>query len=422
MTIVKSYRYRIIPRYNIYRYNDIAIPTEFNSDVQVTNVPVVFNTRDSTDGGNWRMKIRLHQDATTGRTIDRFKASGGVGSMGVEFVHFTTPKGLTNAGDIWSGHFIYPSSYPSLPSSSAIAENEARMKFFKQAKRAQTALSGMTFLGELGESLRMIRNPGRALRRGLDDYVNSVKKRTRRAKRSSLNRIVSETWLEHVFGWAPLIGDIKSAGEGLNRRLNRFMGSYTRISGRGQQESSAFDAALNTNEDVWLQYYTRRLHRTYSTVRYVAEIRSVCENPIKADMRLFGFDWREAVPTAWELLPYSFLLDYFSNIGDVLNAWSVRKGDIGWCNRTERLRSVRTLSELRLNKTYTQNAVTDFRSWRGSWLDTSYFRSVREQITRGANEPGYPSFRAEIPGFGTKWINMSALLASRNRTRRQLFR
>jgi hypothetical protein len=27
----------------------------------------------------------------------------------------------------------------------------------------------------------------------------------------------------------------------------------------------------------------------------------------------------------------------------------------------------------------------------------------------------------EMPGLGTKWINMSALLAARNRTRRQLF-
>lgn len=422
MTITRSYRYRLIPRWTVDRYNETPVPVVFHSDNVDTAVATVFNSATSTAMPGWRTKISKHQSASTGRTIDRFKWYGGVGSIGVEFTHITSPKGKTNAGSIWSGQIIYPSSWPALPSSSAEADNEARMKFFKRAKNAQTAFSGLTFLGELRETLGMIRNPGRALRRGLDDYVETVNKRTRRAKRNSLNRIVSETWLEHVFGWSPLISDIKSAGDALNRRLNRFASSYTRISGSGKQEGASFDVNLLTNGDVWLEYVIRRLHRTSCRVRYVAEIRSVCENPIAADTRLFGVSWGDVVPTAWELIPYSFLVDYFTNIGDVLNAWSVRKGDIAWCNRTERLRGWRTLSELRLNKKYTETAVAQFYAWRSAWLSTSYFRSVREQITRGANQPGYPDFRLEIPGFSTKWINMSALVAARNRTRRQLFR
>lgn len=422
MTITRTYRYRLIPRYTIDRVNETSVPSVFHSDVVDNSVAAVFNSATSTAMPGWRRRISLHSSATTGRTIDRFKWYGGVGSAGVEFTHITSPKGKTNASDIWSGQFLYPTSWPSLPSDSSTADNEARMQFFKRAKNAQTAFSGLTFLGELRETLGMIRNPGRALRRGLDDYVKHVTKRARRAKKHSLNRIVSETWLEHVFGWQPLISDIKSAGDALNRRLNRFASSYTRISGKGRQESAAFDANLITLEDVWMQMVWRRLHRTYATVRYVAEIRSVCENPIRADMNLFGASWGDIIPTAWELIPYSFLVDYFTNIGDVLNAWSVRKGDIAWCNRTQRLRGTRVLTEKRLNKAYTESAVTNFYAWRSSWFDTSYYRTVREQIVRGANQPGYPSFRLEIPGMSTKWINMSALLASRNRTRRQLFR
>ena len=167
---------------------------------------------------------------------------------------------------------------------------------------------------------------------------------------------------------------------------------------------------------------TRRLHRTICSVRYKAEFRSVNENPVRADMNLFGASWGDIIPTAWELIPYSFLVDYFTNIGDVLNSWSVRKGDIAWCNQTVRNRGIRTLSELRLNKAYTQSAVTAFLQWQSAYISTSPFRSVREQITRGASIPGYPDFRIEIPGLSTKWINMSALVASRNRTRRQMFR
>lgn len=422
MTITRTSYYRIIPRYSIDRFNDISpVPSVFHDDVIVTQSPSQFNSKTSTAMPGWRYRIRHHIGATTGRIIDQFKSSGGHGSAGVEFYHNTSPKGKTYASDYWVGHIVYPSSYPSLPSSSAAADNEARMKFYKQAKNAQTAFSGLTFLGELRETLHMIRNPGRALREGLDDYVKHVTKRARRANRRNLNRIVSETWLEHAYGWAPFISDIKSAGSALNRRLDRFASSYTRITGKGKAETASFDVSLNTQEDVWLQYVTRRLHRTINSVRYSAEIRSVNENPVQADMNLFGVSWGDIIPTAWELIPYSFLLDYFSNIGDILNAWSVRKVDIAWCNRSEQLRGIRTLSELRINKAYTQSAVSSFSSWLSAYIATSHFRSVRETITRGANTPAYPSFRLEMPGLGTKWINMSALLAARNRTRRQLF-
>lgn len=422
MTITRTYRYRLIPRYTIDRFNDTPVPVVFHDEIVNNTIATVFNSLTSTAMPGWRRKISLHQSASTGRTIDRFKWYGGVGSIGVDFDHLTSPKGKTHASSIWSGQILCPSSWPTLPSSSSTADNMARMSFYKRAKNAQTAFSGLTFLGELRETLTMIRNPGRALREGLDDYVKHVTKRARRAKRNSLNRIVSETWLEHVFGWRPLISDIRSAGDALNRRLNRFMSSYTHISGKGSQEGASFDANQTLAGDVWLQFVYRRLHRTFASVRYVGEIRSVNENPIQADMNLFGVNWGDIIPTAWELIPYSFLVDYFTNIGDVLNSWSVRKGDIAWCNRTERLRGIRTLSELRLDKKYTENAVTTFLAWRGAWLDLSYFRAVRESITRGANQPDYPDFRLEIPGMSTKWINMSALLASRNRTRRQLFR
>jgi len=51
---------------------------------------------------------------------------------------------------------------------------------------------------------------------------------------------------------------------------------------------------------------------------------------------LFGFQPSEFLPTAWELLPWSFLADYFSNIGDCLTAWSTvtDKVEVAYINRT----------------------------------------------------------------------------------------
>jgi hypothetical protein len=419
MTKETTERYKFYPKTTIIRKNGSADEV-IENHVKLT-VPAVFNYETSDKVVGYREKIRRHQNATSTRLRDKWKWTGGTGDAGVQFFHLLSPGGKTFAYEIWSGAIFSPDTYPALPSTSAKAENEARMKFYRRAKEAQTAFRGLTTIGELRETLKMLRRPGRALRKGLDDYLGAVKKRTRRAKRSSYGDIVGGTWLEHAFGWRPLLSDIKSAGEALNRRLNRFMGHYTRVSGTGEERTSSFDATLTTYDDSWLQFVFRRLHRTSVSVRYYGEVRSVCENPVEADMRLFGTNFEEIVPTAWELIPYSFLVDYFTNIGDVLDAWSVRRSDIAWSARVEKLSNQRTFSELRLNKTYTQNAVNNFISWHSSWINLSPYKVVRSRTERAPTTVPLPSIQMEIPGMGTKWINMTALLASRNRTRRQLF-
>jgi hypothetical protein len=268
----------------------------------------------------------------------------------------------------------------------------------------------------------MLRDPGKSLRRGLDDYLKNVTKRSRRAKRSSLNRIVSETWLEHAFGWQPFISDIKSAGEGLNRRLNRFAGNYTRIYATGVTDEAEFYALGSDTVQPFLRIHSRVVDHRSASVRYYGQVRSVCENPIQADMTLFGANFREIIPTAWELIPYSFLVDYFSNIGDILDAWSLRKSDIAWAGRSIRLLAIRSWSEMPwISSTYTPSVVAGFVKWISREANVSFYRSVKRSIVRSNIIPALPSLQLEIPGFNSKWINMSALLFARNRTRRQLF-
>jgi hypothetical protein len=43
-----------------------------------------------------------------------------------------------------------------------------------------------------------------------------------------------------------------------------------------------------------------------------------------------GFSWESFVPTVWELVPYSFILDYFTNIGDVLSAGLLVQSHLAW--------------------------------------------------------------------------------------------
>ena len=417
MTVTITETQYIRPYY--YRNVKIVGSTTYVMDRVNANPVTLISFKTSDENPRWKSKVRNHQNATTARTIEHRRQTGGFGSSVARWYRLVSSVPVEQWSEKYGDIFGAIASFDPPPASVAV-DNDARGKFFKHAKSAQTAFRSLTAIGELAETLHMIRNPGRALRGGLDDYLKNVMKRSRRAKKSSLSRIVSETWLEHVFGWLPLISDIKSAGEGLNRRLNRFAGSYTRVAGSAYSLTNSFDPTLTQRNSDFTQLEFRKSYLNKVEVLYYGEVRSVCENPRQADMNLFGANWREIVPTAWELIPYSFLADYFTNIGDLLDAWSVRRSDITWVSKSERRTQVVTIPEYRLDRAYTQT-VTNVYKWIESYVAPSHFRAVSRKIVRGAANSDLPSIALEIPGLGTKWINMSALLLARNRTRRQLF-
>jgi hypothetical protein len=139
-------------------------------------------------------------------------------------------------------------------------------------------------------------------------------------------------------------------------------------------------------------------------------------------MRLLGVSWEDLIPTAWELIPYSFLIDYFTNIGDVLEGWSVHQSDLGWSAKLIRKRAERSSVNHRDSKAYTIANYPSFKSLTRISLSCSQAVCIRTDVNRSPASVPHPSFSWEIPGMGRKWINMSALLASRNKVRRQIFR
>lgn len=367
----------------------------------------------------FRRKIRQHENATGLLQGEKWYYHGGYGTVyGSSYKNFVWGTGQ---GDIrLSGHlvFLYKDWCP-IPSYSDLADQQARAKFYKKAKAKQTAFRGLTFLGELGETLHMLRNPGRSLRRGLDDYLGAVTKRARGAKRSSLGRIVGDTWLEYAFGWMPMINDIKDAGAALNQRLERYQGSYAKVTATGKEERYDFAGSVRNQGYSILGVDWDAYRRSKFTHKYYGEVESVCPNPLQADMTLFGTNWREIVPTAWELMPYSFLVDYFTNIGDLIDAWSVRSSSIRWVSQTRRADITVTSC----------NHTVRWEPWKVGCVgpDTSML-SCSPAVLRGKavdrvglSQVPLPSLTWKMPGMSTKWLNLAALAPNLNRTRKLLF-
>jgi hypothetical protein len=96
------------------------------------------------------------------------------------------------------------------------AENSAVVNFVRKVKAVNRSFQGGIFLGELAEAVRMVKSPMRTLRGGLDDYVSALKKKRPmiarvppKRRESVAARVLSDTWLEYSFGWAPLFGDVE---------------------------------------------------------------------------------------------------------------------------------------------------------------------------------------------------------------------
>jgi hypothetical protein len=131
------------------------------------------------------------------------------------------------------------------------------------------------------------------------------------------------------------------------------------------------------------------------------------------DPALIGFDLSSWAPTVWELIPYSFLIDYFSNIGDVIVGWSNLGIQLSWCNRTSR----KTIE-------YTDQTVPH-PNWGGyavSHAPAKYFCAKRSVSRATYTGTLVPDVDFEIPDLGSKkWLNIAALIASRNADRKWFY-
>jgi hypothetical protein len=242
---------------------------------------------------------------------------------------------------------------------SSVADNRARTRFYKRLRELQVQMSGPTFLGELRETLRMIRHPAQAIRDSCDRYYRSLKQwrgshrppsggHKKWQWRQELEKIAGGLWLENSFGWQPALNDIRDAVKAYERLTHPNIADRKTISVGGTDGLDVYNGAsgmgygdgqshLNIGSFSFYMYLS--LARASCTVRYKGKVKTSTEATTWDDLALFGFTPSEFVPTAWELLPWSFLADYFANIGDILSSSVTKTSDVCFVCQTIRRRT-----------------------------------------------------------------------------------
>lgn len=360
---------------------------------------------------NWKQLIKTCQDATTSLNGERWRCSIKRGVVVAVVDQDYYPPHLRpqcRAVDCLIGDLGMPSfSGWTTPAAGAVdcADNKAKTAFLQKVKGVSQSFDGGTFLGELKETLTMIRNPAKGLRSGIDSYVKRSRKRTRGIRsESKKGDIIAETWLEGVFGWRPFLNDLDSAAKALAeyRYKRRFACTPVRAKGTctDSEDSNWGNIGYST---IRCKYQTRNKRK--SIVIYRGGVKA---NPASDDpLRYVGLTLDNFVPTAWNLIPYSFLVDYFTNIGDVLEGWSRGRMNLGWSNRTEVLEV-----DFRVRTELDYEYTTSWVNIKDAYMAVKPRQHYKlRTVDRGSYSGDFiPSFEWEIPGIGsTKWLNIAAL-------------
>lgn len=298
------------------------------------------------------------------------------------------------------------------PDSSTITRvtNRCITTFLNRCQSIQSSIEAGQDFGEYKETYRGLMKPAGALQ----DYVFSFFPRLKRnmgktKNKRSLIKTVADTYLEWNFGWNPLVADLADAYVGLQNAAQHFDTYPVHAKGGADYDGQ------NTDSDFGAGFiqcrYTTKSHSNYS-VKYKGAIRVHVNSegtvPTSTLLQLTPHNW---LPTAWDLLPYSFIADYFLNIGDIIRAFSFPLAGLRWTCGTTHLVHTREIANLRftndLNPTPSQSLKIDISGGNSKTTVTRFTRFALD----GASL--VPQLQFHLPPGPKQWANMGAILISR---------
>jgi len=296
------------------------------------------------------------------------------------------------------------------------ADNQARAKFYKRLREIEVQFSGPTFLGEFRETMHMLRRPLSALHSSAHGYLDALKN-AKRASPKHWVKTVSGLWLEKSFGWDPLLKDIEDANAAYNRWLLRLQNSrVVSASFRDYKDSSgALDPSidrLSTSRQLMSSgIFCRFAGKLWEhcTVRYKGRVKTSAEATRWENAALFGFTPSEFIPTAWALLPWSFLADYVTNIGDILSSAVTSTRNLQYVNKTTIREShyvgTGTIDEATTLASQGAGFVGTTTGWPGKW---EFNRKVVDRVPNSGIS--LPTLQFSFDLSDKQLLNVAALL------------
>jgi len=384
MLIPYSKSHNTYHRYNVERVDTRCDGYTRIADMSNWCMTIPFpETLSSFKNTEWRKQVREGVCATTEMNGVREALSRSAGKCEVQALNCTSSdqwKLFKTTGDFVSpqraSDVDWPPLYAVTDGTVTEAEDVAKTKFLRKLLAKQTAFEGSVFSGEFHESLRMLKQPGRGLLEACGSWIKRAEKSASRLQRhpwKTRAKALADQYLEISFGMVPLLNDLEKAVDAFVK-----LGSPVRERVKASHQVEQPSVIWSGNQtsvfgNATLTYSIEQTGKAITT--FIGAIKAgsiVTENTF----RYWGLTPDRWAPTLYELMPWSWMLDYFGNLDEVIEAASARTSELAWVQKTSHKINSRTLK----NENLSASSGYAVRSWLPSqW--TSEFRKVhREQF------------------------------------------
>lgn len=185
-------------------------------------------------------------------------------------------------------------------------------------------VQGLVFAAELGKTIAMLGSPLANLRKLLFEIKASSRYSAykRRMKRGgSFMDFMSREWLRYRYGITPLLHDIDDICKLANTPL-----LSPRLTARGKAEvdhppvNEVASEVIPHGDTSWVGGSTRS-----TKLKATARAGVLYEHEMSLQDR-YGYSLEQLTSTAWELVPYSFVVDWLVNVNDWIAAITPKVG------------------------------------------------------------------------------------------------
>lgn len=364
--------------------------------------------REGSELKNHSVLIRDGENATTPlianeQVLSTYIGTKIVGTYGVNEIPFTSYGDGLNF-NVASTH------KPEMASLLVDAKAQCLGKAFNKIREKQTLIESQILLGELKETINLLRNPlGQSLKlaKALDASVKQALKGKGNLKADlKVIKQISGSYLEFQFGVVPLIHDsiaIMELARAIQERKNVMTYRFYSDRKSSSSESTTFDAV---NGGFVLQIETTTTSQAQYIVRYgiVEKLLSDMSGSLTV-LQSNLLDATLLPSTLWELTHLSWLFDYFVNVDDIITAATTSTSILGWQSSSAIRESTKSQSVWACAVSGTGNKVTSFTPG----LLVTKFRDVE----RDGAVLGIPPLSFTLPGSNTKYLNIAAFLAGK---------
>lgn len=275
-----------------------------------------------------------------------------------------------------------------------------------QGDVSSSAGNAMVTLAEADKTAKMVANSATkiakaigSLRKGrLGDFmqnlgmttsgseVRAYRNRWRRkaAQQSDMRQFAANSWLEYSYGWKPLLSDIYAQAQNLAEVLTQH--HYEIHERRGSAKTRrVYDETIGTGLPIWMNKKTVIVE---SKVVYIVRYRI----PDGGSSVANTFGLVNPLEVAWELIPFSFVADWFIPIGNFLAGLTAYNGlefssGVRVGQRKAVARCDTSPGPGRMNGSFRERAVF------GGYRSEAHMHEIKRTVLSGFPRQSLPQFK-----------------------------